>query len=467
MMEKPTEIANFQSKLKEFAVFAETVFQGTNQFYKRELLNKVGQFFCKQIDSCLSTWKSELSNEAAKKEKMDLPDEIWIRILGFMKKSDVFKRFALTCKRFNNLTLDPSIIRGLTLEELVEIDYEHVVNVLKRARFLKEIELNYCKNSDSLVSTAFNHCNMLKSIIIRNFVRDENYQTNITKILENSANKLEILSLTGFFNLTESAIKNMINLKELYLDIEAKLTSKDLITLAKNCQLESLHANILCDDQTNSAFKTFFEETNGKIKNLKIGQRSYRPNISLNWTKYLSACQSLEKIEIQNGPISILKELSKVSNLKSLKLYDVGVFDSHNLKSQEIRHFFKNFDFDNIEDFGICFMDISMENFTILTSHHFPNMNHICLSQCEKLKFDEEILKKMISNAPKLVSIAITGTTIDLTEEKLYQLMEQSRVKLGVGIEKRQQFTKYLRYQIPGNAKKYSQNIWRNHLVPE
>ena len=148
MMEKPTEIADFQSKLKEFAVFAETVFQGTNQFYKRELLSKVGQFFCKQIDSCLSTWKLELSNEAAKKDYMDLPDEIWIRILGFMKKSDVFKRFALTCKRFNNLTLDPSIIRGLTLEELVEIDYEHVVNVLKRARFLKEIELNYCKNSD-------------------------------------------------------------------------------------------------------------------------------------------------------------------------------------------------------------------------------------------------------------------------------------------------------------------------------
>ena len=81
-MEKPTEIANFQSKLKEFAVFAETVFQGTNQSYKRELLSKVGQFFCKQIDSCLSTWKSEFSNEAAKKENMDLSIVGWIGVLG-------------------------------------------------------------------------------------------------------------------------------------------------------------------------------------------------------------------------------------------------------------------------------------------------------------------------------------------------------------------------------------------------
>ena len=301
---------------------------------------------------------------------------------------------------------------------------------------------------------------MLNSIKIRNYIRDENYQTNITKILENSANKLEILSFYGFsFTLTESAIKNMINLKELYLDIEAKLTSKDLITLAKNCQLESLHANILCDDKTNSAFKTFFEETNGKIKNLKIGQRSYRPNISPSWTKYLSVCQSLEKIEIQDGPITILKDLSKLSNLKSLKLYSIGVFESQNLKAQETSHFFKKFDFDTIEDFCIWDMDISSENFTILTNRHFPNLNHICFSGCEKLKFDAGTLKKYISNAPKLVSIDMTDNMIDLTDEQLYQLMEQSRVEFGVGIEKRQQFMKYLRYQIPGNAKKYSQNI--------
>ena len=459
MMEKPTEIADFQSKLKEFAVFAETVFQGTNQSYKKELLSKVGQFFCKQIDSCLSTWKSEFSNKAAKKENMDLPDEIWIRILGFMKKSDVFKRFALTCKRFNNLSLDPSLTKCLTLENLEVIDHEHVMKVLQRSRFLKKIEINQCKTSELLASTAFKNCNMLKSVKIRDYIRDENYQTNIAKILENSANKLENLSLYGFFTLTESAIKNLNNLKELCLEVHPALTSKDLITLAKNCKLETLHATISCNDQTDSAFKTFFEAMNGNMKNLKIGQRSYRPNISPSWTKYLSVCQSLEKIEIQDGPITILKDLSKLSNLKSLKLYSIGVFESQNLKAQETSHFFKKFDFDTIEDFCIWDMDISSENFTILTNRHFPNLNHICFSGCEKLKFDAGTLKKFISNAPKLLSIDMKCSIIDLTDEQLYQLMEKSRVKFGVGYPRRQQFMKYLKYQIPANAKKCSQNI--------
>ena len=154
-----------------------------------------------------------------------------------------------------------------------------------------------------------------------------------------------------------------------------------------------------------------------------------------------------------------MKDLSELSNLKLLKLDNIGVFESQNLKSQEINNFFEKFDFQTIEDFGTCSMDISMENFTILANRHFPNLNHICFSGCEKLKFDAGTLKKYISNAPKLVSIDMTGNMIDLTDEQLYQLMEQSRVEFGVGIEKRQQFMKYLRYQIPGNAKKYSQNI--------
>ena len=41
-MEKTVENANFQSKLKELATFAEAILQGTNESYKKELLSEVG-----------------------------------------------------------------------------------------------------------------------------------------------------------------------------------------------------------------------------------------------------------------------------------------------------------------------------------------------------------------------------------------------------------------------------------------
>ena len=457
MMEKPTEIVNFQSKLKEFAAFAEAVFYGTNQSYKNELMRKVGHLFENQI---ISSWRLGLPSKRTKKEnvKIDLPDEILIKILGYMKKTDVFKSIALTCKRFYNLSLDPSIIKSLSLERTDNHDYEYVINVLKRARFLKKIEITYCKSAGSLISTAFKYGSMLKSVQITDFTEEKHL---ITKTLENSENKLEVLTIfgnLGKYGLSEAAIKNLIYLKELYLDFGSKLTSNNLITLAENCKLETLHAIVSCDDQTNIAFKMFLQAMEGKMKDLKIVHKNYN-DISLSWTKYLSLCQSLEEIQIRYGPISNLKGLSELFNLKLLKLYYIAGNDSDNQKSQKFSNFFKTLDLENMKDLAISHMDISLEHLTILANRHFPNLKHICLFWCEKLKIDEGTLKKMISNSPQLKGIHIDETKIELTDEQLYDLMEQSGVTIGVGSTRGQQFKKYLRYQLPGSVEKYSHRI--------
>ena len=460
MMEKPTENANFQSKLKELATFAEAILKGTNESHKKELWSKVGNLFRKRIDSFLPSWRLERPSKKIKKEnvKVDLPDEIWIKILGFMNKTDVFKSFALTCKHFNKLSLDPSIIKSLSLYKMDELDHEHVISVLKRSRFLKKIEIDCCKSSDSLLLTAFKFNNVLKSVKIRDFNKEENYLISVNKILEESGNKLEILSLRGFFSLKGVTIMNLVNLKKLYLGINSYLTSKNLITLAQNCKLETLHTTVSCDDQLNLAFKIFLQAMEGKMKDLKIVHKNYN-DISLSWTKYLSLCQSLEEIQIRYGPISNLKGLSELFNLKLLKLYYIAGNDSDNQKSQKFSNFFKTLDLENMKDLAISHMDISLEHLTILANRHFPNLKHICLFWCEKLKIDEGTLKKMISNSPQLKGIHIDETKIELTDEQLYDLMEQSGVTIGVGSTRGQQFKKYLRYQLPGSVEKYSHRI--------
>ena len=43
------------------------------------------------------------------------PNEIWLKVIGYMKIRDVFGSFALSCKRFNNLTKD---LRAIKLKQI-------------------------------------------------------------------------------------------------------------------------------------------------------------------------------------------------------------------------------------------------------------------------------------------------------------------------------------------------------------
>ena len=164
-------------------------------------------------------------------------------------------------------------------------------------------------------------------------------------------------------------------------------------------------------------------------------------------------CRSLEKIEIEYGPISILKDISELSNLKVLKLDYIDKNDSDN---QNIREFFNTFNLENMKDLAIRYMDISLEQLAILASRDCPKLKHVCLRGCEKLKIDYEILKRMILNFPQIKGIHVAFTIIEITDEQLYQLMEQSGVTIGVGFTRGLQFKKYLKYQVPGSCQKYS-----------
>ena len=110
MTNSPTEIANFKSKLEEFAIFAETVFQGNSESYKKELKSRVGHLFSKRIDTNSLDFRLEVPRKKPRKDvKINVPDEIWIKILGFMNQEDIFMNFARSSKHFNKLTLDHNI----------------------------------------------------------------------------------------------------------------------------------------------------------------------------------------------------------------------------------------------------------------------------------------------------------------------------------------------------------------------
>ena len=426
----PTEIANFKSKLEEFAIFADKVFQGNNEFYKKELRSRVGHHFSSKINS---NFNLELPRKKPRRDvKINLPDEIWIKILGFMDQKAIFKNFALTCKHFNKLTLDHNINISLTLRNINSaFDYEQVMKVLKRSRKLKKIEIFNCSNFNSLISTAFMSSKMLKSIKIKDIATFEEIEIiSFNNMLQNSENQLEFLSINGGLKLSEATISKLYNLKVLRLSGQSPITSNALTALAKNRKIESLHTTVRYDDHMNLAFIEFFKATEKTLKDLNI-ENAFMTLENANWTRHLFLCQSLEKLEIKWGTSTILQGITEHSKLKVLKL--IAIFDSDDdFNPQNLSNFCQSLKLDTIEELFICNINISLENFILLANRKCPNLKHICLISCKNLKIDENAMKMIISNSPKLKTFHICDTRIDLGKEQVSQLEKLSGAIINI-----------------------------------
>ena len=80
-----------------------------------------------------------------KKSKVfpQFPDEIWLKIIGYMKTRDVFGSFALSCKRFNNLTKDSRAIKFLHLKRIETWEsFGKMMKVAKNSKNLIELQIN-------------------------------------------------------------------------------------------------------------------------------------------------------------------------------------------------------------------------------------------------------------------------------------------------------------------------------------
>ena len=89
------------------------------------------------------------------------PDEIWLKIIGFMKTKDVFGGFALTCKHFNSLSRDTRAIKVLNLKKIKSKEhFEMVMEVARNSKNLIEFTIDklYKKSTNVMF-----HMNFLRT----------------------------------------------------------------------------------------------------------------------------------------------------------------------------------------------------------------------------------------------------------------------------------------------------------------
>ena len=101
---------------------------------------------------------------------MELPNEIWMKILGYLPACDILKNFNLTCKHFHSLAMNPGAIKFLRLKNITDTgQYQDVVKVLKRSKTLKRLSIKRCTSHMNHILAHALRSNHLKTLKVSDF----------------------------------------------------------------------------------------------------------------------------------------------------------------------------------------------------------------------------------------------------------------------------------------------------------
>ena len=269
---------------------------------------------------------------------MELPNEIWMKILSFLPTYDILKNFNLTCKHFHSLATNPCAIESLQLKLENAKDssqYQEIVKVLKRSKTLKKFIINgngrmnhvlahALKSSHLKTLQVSSHRNHEATLSKRNLECIKNSKIEVLKvediILDNYAMqqigavktlKSVRISLYGYRQNAYSCVSEL--LKTL---IDAKIELEDL-TIVAGSGFEIYP----------SVFSKFLEERAENLKKLKIccSMDDTTKKNDRKWEKFSTkwnATSNLEELYYddygsQNGqcPIEFGMEMPKLTKL--------------------------------------------------------------------------------------------------------------------------------------------------------
>ena len=139
---------DFNNTLNAFDKFVKEVLNGKNSYEKRKISEKIHQL----NELCRSSKKRKVESILSETYVSgNVPNEIWLKVIGYLKCKDVFLGFGQVCKRFNDLTHEPTAIKSFELNGI----YRHisgtaendVLRILRQSKSLKRIVLTSLGNN--------------------------------------------------------------------------------------------------------------------------------------------------------------------------------------------------------------------------------------------------------------------------------------------------------------------------------
>ena len=448
-----------------FEHLVKEIYSCGDKIQKTELTKRLNSFLkiCQNARKRRPT--SNLDSECDKKKikldkvekKVVLPNELWTKIMNYLPSKDIFGSLCLVNKHFYQLSLDPSSITHLQIENIdTEDTSKKAVNVLKRCKkligvsfkdidpvlwthfFMKALTKKRCKNLQSLKVLVSLDRNKFQRLNISLPMMKNLRELNTLKVLD-----LQFVAIKSFEHDVVTEISQMNCLKSLRLSYlkhyehSYPIDSALVDAIALNCkQLESIELEERSQINSNKfrdSLNNLLEKRQHVLKSFKINGfpdlcslttefATLRPpcNSSL---QNLKVCQNLEEFSstIHAHDFNPISESETLRKLKFTFLYEeeMKIVLSNGMKLPRLKYLSMVTRYDP----KLLFQQLSQQFFPLLERLYIHSEKHIWEPST---RLDLGTFKTFIESVPKLKSIQIDGNCVsamDISNEYLHHIM--------------------------------------------
>ena len=418
---------DYKYVINGFQKFAKDIFDGNDENQKKALLENLLDLvkyseIARPVQSAKSMKrplevKDEVKNEpfeenVAKKPKhdpgrnVDVPYDIWLKIMNYLDTKDLFKNFNLACRKFNFMSMDSNAVKYLTLSSIKkETDFKMATKVIRRSKLLVEIKIDQCSKYWKTLMLEALKKPKLKSIKIQNSTSDVAFPGDKVKNLGGNLEHLDLQEVKFSDNiLIEIAkIKTLKSLANIWIGQNV------LPTITEHCyQLESI--TIDATYGMKPVLDQFFQERGKTLKILTIHGAGGWSTKEENLLENINFCENLEYLSLIDFGRQITEET--MIDLPKLKRLQMKRFHA---PVNDIEYLFKNMNRSNLKEIFLenifnSFTRLDVRMVQTIATLDFPHLEHFFTRSNGNLDLvNQDSINAMVENCPNLKSIQLLG----------------------------------------------------------
>ena len=453
------DVQTFDVKTNKVKEIANAVFTGSDEELKIKLL--------KELKEITKIGKKSVNPKKKQKidisRRVDLPNEIWTKIINYMSTYDVFGNLALVNKHLHQLTLEPGTLKYLKIIRLY-MHESNAIDILKRSATLQELTLKDVGWAfEKTIKEVFSMCQTIKSLKISNVDCWNEHKDAVNEVfafegpelsmefiesLKEFNIQLEHLELQGIFVPSDIMIEisKIKTLRSLRLwDARFVVFSPEVIYALANNENKYEALDFFDKKEYDNTAQFFSHFPEGEIQFLA------NVNIALNCFIQKKAI-TLKSLKIEEHFLgdehfkTFLENLSMCHNLEELvgEFKDIP-FDESRITPSELPRLKRlAFDFNENPKLLLRIMNFSqlrylklngyseVSIFKQLKKYDFPFLERLYVQGC---KVSPKELEKFVTKAPILKSIQLTWckNTYLFTDDFLYNTIKESNVLIFFG----------------------------------
>ena len=366
-----------------------------------------------------------------------LPNELWIKIMSYLKNKDIFRSFGLVNKNFHSLTLDPSAVKYLHLKDAKKKQksnalYRKWMEVIKRSKNLIElsIEDNYNHlNWNHLIEEVLKTSQCLKSLKIRYDTQSplssgvtkslklarclQSFETDKVILGKDFLDEICKLETLRRFSVYDSGNPGNMNSKF----VECLALSKNPIEVFNtNTDIYPLEGKELFAN----AIKTLYTEKRNTIKTLYTHNlRRENDHRKCYLLANFNMCRNVTSFfgRLHEHDLELITDLPKLETLSILQpIHDINYIKAfHRMNFSKLKYLYL-----------IVNTKREYENmFKELSNITFPSLKRLYVDNyfgVKSVSVTEKTLEKLVSNAPNLKSLMFQSS-IDCVSKITYEFI--------------------------------------------